>query len=316
MPELIAFYEDYAQHRDKFEVFAIHDDAVKSFAELDKKLVTIKQQKWRGKDLPFPILLDGKKKTHALYGVHGWPTGVLIDPEGKVVDEASIGELESNLPPLPVTKRWARHRDITKNVFWSFEPKDNTLSQFAETLKRWSGCDVIIDVAAVKTCGLTTDGSLPGVVIGSPITLRSLDELLLGAHGLGVVPSAEGQVLRITGRPQTKEESPSYFQKLRAKQLNDLLDNGPDTQGDKPPKPIQIKDQPLLEAIKRIAKEYDLSVGLDAKAMRTGTINPDAKVNGAIDPNQLRKSLLKLLAPLGLTVEVRDEVAVITPTPK
>ncbi len=60
MPKLIALYEDHAEHRDKFEVFAIHDKSVKSFAELDKKLAAIKKQHWQGKDLLFPILLDAE----------------------------------------------------------------------------------------------------------------------------------------------------------------------------------------------------------------------------------------------------------------
>jgi len=54
LPALIALCEDHAEHRDKFEVFAIHDKSVKSFDELDKKLASIKKQHWQGKDLPFP----------------------------------------------------------------------------------------------------------------------------------------------------------------------------------------------------------------------------------------------------------------------
>src|SRR5687767_3523764 len=116
----MAVYADHAEHRDKFEVFAIHDDAVKSFAELDKKLASIKKKNWQGKDLPFPILLDGQRKTHQLYGIRSWPTGLLIDPEGKLVGEASVSTLEARLPPLPPAKKWARHRDMRKNVVWSF----------------------------------------------------------------------------------------------------------------------------------------------------------------------------------------------------
>jgi hypothetical protein len=120
LPELIAFYEDHAAHRDKFEILAIHDDAVKSFRDLDTKLARIKKEKWQGKDLPFPILLDGKKKTHTIYGIRSWPTGLLIDPEGKLIGEADISMLEEKLPALSAEKKWARHRDMEKNVFWSF----------------------------------------------------------------------------------------------------------------------------------------------------------------------------------------------------
>jgi hypothetical protein len=315
LPELIAFYEDRAKHRDKFEVLAIHDDAVKSFAELDKKLASVKQKNWQGKSLPFPILLDGEKNTHKLYGVRSWPTAVLIDPDGKVVGEASVDALEAKLPALSVEKKWARNRDMRKNVFWSFEPKENTLGKFAETLKRWSGCDIAVDFDAVKACGLTTDGPLPGVVIGIPITLRSIDELLLAPHGLGLVPSAEGRMLRITRRPGAKDE-PSFFQKLRARELSDQLDRAPAASESKGTKPLEMRNQSLLEAIKLVSKEYDLSVALDAKAMHIGRLDPETKVSGRIEPGELRKSLTRMINPLGLTLEVRHEVVMVTPTNK
>jgi len=311
LPELIAFYEDHAGHRDKFEIFAIHDDGVKTFDELDKKLASIKKKYWQGKDLPFPILLDGKKTTHKLYGIRGWPTGLLIDPAGELVGEASVAALEAKLPPLPAAKKWARHRDMQKNVFWSFEPNENTLSEFATTLKRWTGCDVGIDHDAVKTCGLTADGPLPGVLIGSRITLRSIDELMLAPHGLGLAPSTEKEMLLITKRPRTKE-SPSYLQKLRAKELGERLDGA---EG-KETKPLEIKAQPLLDTMKLIGREYNLPVALDARAMHTGKLDPQAKVSGYIAPDQLRKSLVKMLEPLGLTVEVRHEAIVVLPTSK
>jgi hypothetical protein len=313
LPELIAFYADHAEHRDKFEVFAIHDDAVKSFAELDRKLASIKKQNWQGKELPFPILLDGEKKTHQLYAIRSWPTGLLIDPDGKLVGEASLGTLEAKLPPISVEKKWARHRDMRKNVFWSFEPKENTLNKFAETLKRWTECEITIDADAVKACGLTPDGPLPGVLIGSPITLRSIDKLMLAPHGLGLVPSTEAQTLVITRRSGAKD-SASYFQKLHATELADRLDRTPLASESKEGKPLEIKNQPLLDAIKLVGREYNLPVGLDAKAMHTGMVDPESKVSGRIERGQLRKSLVKLLESVGLTVEVRDEVIMVIPT--
>ena len=308
MPELIAFYEDHAAHRDTFEILAIHDDAVKSFRDLDTKLAPIRKEKWQGKDLPFPILLDGKKKTHTLYGIRSWPTAVLIDPEGKLVDEAHISMLEEKLPALSAEKKWARHRDMEKNVFWSFEPKEYTLNKFAETMKRWTKCDIGIDAEAVKASGLSADEPLPGVLIGSSITLRSIDELLLGPHGLGLAPASDGTSLLITKRINATG-SLSYFQKLHAEELNRRLD-GMQDEGDKA-KPLELKDRALLEAIKLVGREYDLPVALEAKAMHTGRIDGEAKVSGRIDPGALRKSLKKLLEPVGLTIEVRDEAVVV-----
>ena len=106
MPELIALYEDHADHRDQFEVFAVHDKSVKSFAELDEKLPKIKEHYWQGKDLPFPVLLDATGETGKLYGIRAYPTGLLIDPDGKLVGEATPADLEAKLPPLSVAKKW------------------------------------------------------------------------------------------------------------------------------------------------------------------------------------------------------------------
>ena len=163
----------------------------------------------------FGHLLDATGKTEKLYGIRAHPTGLLIDPDGKLVGEARADELEAKLPPLSVAKKWARHRDLYKNVYWSFEPSAYTLPKLADMLKRWTNSAVELDADAVKACGLTPDGPLPGVLIGVNVTLRSIEELLLAPHGLGVVPSADGKKLLITKRTGTKEAE-SYLQKLHA----------------------------------------------------------------------------------------------------
>ncbi len=320
MPELIALYKDHADHRDKFEVVAIHDQSVKSFAELDKKLAKIKERYWQGKDLPFPVLLDATGATEKRYGIRAHPTGLLIDPDGKLVGEATAADLEAKLPPLPATKKWARHRDMQKNIVWSFEtesgrPSGPTLSELAAILKRWTNCAVEVDAAAVKACGLTSDDPLPGVLIGGPVTLRSLEELLLAPHGLGVVPSADGTKLLITRRAPTKE-SESYLQKLHAKELTERLDRGPALTELVTAKPLEIKNQPLLDAIRLIGREFRFPVALDAKAIHAKELDPAMKVSGTIGPGHLRQSLTTMLAPLNLTVEVRSEVVLVTPKRK
>jgi len=312
LPELIALYEDHAEHRDKFEVFAIHDKSVKSFAELDKELSRIKKQYWQGKDLPFPVLLDAAEKTEKLYGIHAWPTGLLIDPSGKLVGEAGVSELEAKLPRLSAWKTWVRHRDMEKNIFWSFEPSEYTLGKFADVLKRWTNCELDVDADAVKACGLTSDGPLPGALFGREVTLRSVEELLLAPHGLGVEPAADGNKLVITKRSATKVAE-SYFQKLRGKDLTDRLDRGTGSTAGEEAKPLDIKDKPLLDAVKLVGREFDLPVGLDAKAMHAKILDPMAKVSGSIVPGDLRKSLMTMLDPLGLTIGVHNEVVLVTP---
>jgi hypothetical protein len=316
MPELIALYDAHAADRDRFQIFAIHDKTVHSFDELDKKLVPLKKRYWQDKDLPFPILLDATGKTEATYAIHAHPTGLLIDPDGKLVGEASPNDLEAKLPPLPASKQWARHRDMQKNVVWSFEPKTYTLNKLAETLTRWGrpGCPVEVDVEAVKASGLTPDGPLPGVVFGGPITLRSLEHLLLAPHGLGVVASPDDKKLLISRR-RAEAEDESYLQKLHAKDIADRLDHL-SADGGASAKPLEIKDQPLLDALRLFEREFDLPFALDAHALHTRTLDPDAKISGTLDPRKLRQSLAGILAPHGLTVEVRDEVVFVTPRAK
>lgn len=249
MPEMIGLYQDYADHRDKFEVIAIHDQSVKSFAELDQKLPKIKRQFWQGKDLPFPILLDATGATVKLYGIHAFPTNLLIDPAGKLVGEVSAEELVAKLPPLPAAKVWARHRDVQKKVMWSFVGNDRTPARMAETLKELTGCTVQVDEAALKACGLAPGDPLPGVMVGYAVTLRSIEELFLAPQGLGIVPAADGKKLLITKRPAAAEP-PSYLQKARAKELTVRLDRGPTEEEQKTAKPLEIKDQRLMDAFK------------------------------------------------------------------
>jgi hypothetical protein len=302
-------------------VFAVHDQTALSFADLDRKLALakIKERYWQGKDLPFPVLLDATGKTAQLYGAGAHPMGLLIDPDGKLVGQAMPADLEAKLPPLPAGKLWARHRDTQKHVRWSFEPSDTTLHEFANVLMHefitWRGCAVELDAEAVQASGLTPDGPLPGMVFGEPVTLRSIVALLLAPHGLGVAPSPDGKKLLIT-RWSAPAEAESYFQKFRARELTDRLDRGLAADSQAEAKPLEIKDQALLDALKRISQQFDLPVALDAQAMRANTLDVKAKVSGRIALGDLRTSLTKMLDPLGLTVVVRDEVVFVTPRSK
>lgn len=95
MPALIDFYE--REKNDRFEIVAFHDGTVKDFAELDRKLVEIKAKRWKGRDLPFPVLLDSSGKTVETFGIQGFPTTLLIDPQGRLVGEADVTELAKRL---------------------------------------------------------------------------------------------------------------------------------------------------------------------------------------------------------------------------
>jgi hypothetical protein len=315
LPELISIDEAHASHRDKFQILALHDKNAKSFAELDPKLAKIKAAYWQNKDLPFPVLLDSTGTTEKAYGIRGYPTGVLIDPQGKLVGEVTHADLEAKLPALLASEKWMRHRDMQKHVMWSFEPAAYSLNKLADILKRWTQCPVSLDAGAVQASGLSPDGPLPGVVVGTPITLRSIEELLLEPHGLGVSPSADDTQLMITRR-SPKIEPQSYLQKLRNAELRGRLDGAKIADVPADQAPLSIKSLPLTEALKLVGKDFDLPIALDAAAMRTKTINPQTLVSGEIRGTALRQSLTKMLAPIGLGFDVCHEVVFITPKAK
>ncbi|MBL8880636.1 MAG: TlpA family protein disulfide reductase [Phycisphaerales bacterium] len=78
------FADDNKAHQDKFEIITVHDTSAKSLADLDEKLKKVEERSWGGKKLPFPIILDNSGQTLRAYGVQGFPTLVVIDPDGKV----------------------------------------------------------------------------------------------------------------------------------------------------------------------------------------------------------------------------------------
>jgi hypothetical protein len=309
LPALIGLCEAHAQDRDKFEVLAIHDKSVKSFADLDAKLAKIRPSFWQDKSLPFPMLLDGSGRTERTYGIRAHPTGLLIDPDGKLVGEASPSDFESKLAPVPASQKWLRHRDMYKNVYWDFESPRHTLKQFAEILAPWTTCPVELDRDAVHASGLKPDEPLPGFLIGMPVTLRSIEEILLTPHGLGISAAPDQKKLLITKLSRTREPE-SYFQVLHNKSLSAQLARGSDANV----KPWTMKNQPLTDVVKRLVQDGDIPVSMDANALRDKRIDPNALVNGSVfGPEPLGHELRSILAPLNLTFEIAHEVILITP---
>lgn len=101
LPELIQLYEKHADKRGRFQILAFHDPQAKNFEQLDRKLTSVRKRWWNGKDLPFPILLDSTGRTVKEWGIHGYPTLILIDPEGRVVRGGSARMLDERLSKLP-----------------------------------------------------------------------------------------------------------------------------------------------------------------------------------------------------------------------
>lgn len=103
---MIEFYEKHKDDKDLFEIIALHStNDVKTFEELDSKLTPKIREAWKGKDLPFPVLLDGTHQTLDNYGISIFPTTILIDPEGKLSGYGNEKILEKKIEDLRRTKR-------------------------------------------------------------------------------------------------------------------------------------------------------------------------------------------------------------------
>ena len=88
MPKLIEFYEKNQDLKDSFEFISIHNksDLAKDFETLDKTMLDRKivETKWGGKTMTWPMMIDGDAKTARTWGISGYPTMAIVDPEGKL----------------------------------------------------------------------------------------------------------------------------------------------------------------------------------------------------------------------------------------
>lgn len=95
-------YDDYRDVRDHFEILAFHDASAKTVAEIDAKLRerNVIADRWGGRNLPFPVLVDDTRSTIDGWGIRAYPTIVLIDPEGKLVKRGSERMLAEKLEEI------------------------------------------------------------------------------------------------------------------------------------------------------------------------------------------------------------------------
>ena len=100
LPRLTELWDRYADLRDRFSIVAFHDDSVPDFATLDEKLAATVEKVWGGRELPFPIVLDATGTTLERFGVRGFPTTILVDPDGRIVRDGSVERLRAVLAEL------------------------------------------------------------------------------------------------------------------------------------------------------------------------------------------------------------------------
>jgi len=90
------FHDTQQDRRKDFVILAFHDAKAKDVADLEQKMQPLIEQVW-DRDLPFPVLLDHTGSTVKTFGIRSFPTTVLIDPKGKVVEHGSLGFLKHHL---------------------------------------------------------------------------------------------------------------------------------------------------------------------------------------------------------------------------
>lgn len=98
IPELIELHEKY--HDKGLVIIGIHNDVTNSVKDLEKELEKLSKERWDGKKIPYALALDGggickiegtektaSGATTAAYGIQAFPTMVLIDKQGNVVND-------------------------------------------------------------------------------------------------------------------------------------------------------------------------------------------------------------------------------------
>lgn len=96
----MSLYDKYQALRDRFEILALHESSVDLFKELDKKLRNTVDTVWKGRGVPFPVLLDSSGKTLQTWGVAHYPTKLLLDPDGRLVRGGNEEMLDTILDKL------------------------------------------------------------------------------------------------------------------------------------------------------------------------------------------------------------------------
>jgi hypothetical protein len=304
----VDFFDDHAADRDKFVILAIHDPQAADFAMLDEKLKPIVRRLWRGRPLPFPILLDATGKTGKDWGIAHWPTVILLDPEGRVVDVPTkwgvIGLhaqefLASKLPPLPVSVRIARALD--RDLAIALE--DNSpLGELMDFYGKIAHIRIRLDLDELKAAGINERTRVP-LTLNAKLTLRAWLNLTLDPFGLTYVADGDGlRVVRRTtdnvglSRPSARQESENALiaEALKAKVT------------------FAFRGEPLNRVIADLAAKTNESFVLDPAARQSGVIKPEVTVTGTAVDEPLAAALKRLLASIGMAYVVRNETVVLT----
>jgi thiol-disulfide isomerase/thioredoxin len=304
--EMIDFYDEHVAARDRFEIIAFHDATARDMADVDAKTERTRKNVWRGRNLPFPILLDSPKGEHGAtagaFGITSFPTTLLIDPAGKLVGEATLRDLEKVLPPLPMAYRISRALDHDLVLGMDGGKLDGNV----EFLSEMGHIPIRLDQAAVRAAGVAPGAPTPLTIRGR-LSLRSWLELLLDPFGLEAVPGEGGLVVR-PAKGDDRSRVASASQKECASRIGVVLERKV---------AFDFKDVTLAQVAAHFEAQTHENFVLDPVGRLAGSIDPSTTVSGSARDVSLGEALVRLLKPLGLVPVVKSEVIVLAkpPTP-
>jgi thiol-disulfide isomerase/thioredoxin len=95
LPAWFKFADEHKADADRFAVLTFHHsrDPRKEpdIASIKQRIERLLTSRWKREKFPFPILIDSTHSTEAAWGVTGYPTAFLIDPEGNIVAQDHHG---------------------------------------------------------------------------------------------------------------------------------------------------------------------------------------------------------------------------------
>ena len=310
-PKLIAFWEEHAEHRDQFQIIAVHDSSAETLDEVDQRTAEARNSVWGGEPLPFPILLDRDYATFEAFGISAMPTAVLIDPEGKIAP--SIGHdvdeiLGSKLPPVPIERKIAR--DLDQPIAFRIDD-DRPVSTFYNAVIHadyYTRIKARFDPEALETLGIELLKQPLPLRLRGTVSMRSALDLTLRPFDLIAIPHETGLLITAPGpgRDSVLDGEPSAPQRKAAERIKGGLGE---------PITFEFEGVSLAEVVEDLERLTEEIVVLDPKGRLEGAIDAEAVVDAMADGEPLGEALRRLLGPLGLGFEIRDEVILVVDRP-